>query len=92
MRHGFWPQTCVDVQALEASLLGNGEVCEEFDVDDHYVGHTSQHSPPSFRIAVDCHEGYMLLLRAGDETYVKPVWVAKALSEPNFATSSPHFR
>jgi hypothetical protein len=42
LRHGFWPQTRVDVQASKASLLGNGEVHEEFDVDDHYVGLASQ--------------------------------------------------
>jgi hypothetical protein len=71
--------------------MENGEVREEFDVNNHYVGHASQRLPPSFRIAVDCHEGYMLILRLGDETYVKPVWVAKVLSEPNFATSNPHF-
>jgi hypothetical protein len=92
LRQGFWPQTRVDVPASEARLMGNGEVREEFDVDDHYVGPASQRPPPSFRIAVDCHEGYMLILRPGDETYVKPVWVARALSEPNFTTSSPHFR
>jgi hypothetical protein len=92
LRQWFWPQTCVDVQASEARLMGNGEVREEFDVNDHYVGPASQRPPPSFRIAVDCHEGYMLILRPGDETYVKLVWVAKALSEPNFTTSSPHFR
>ena len=91
LRHGFWSQTCVYVQASEANLLGNGEVREEFDVDDHYVGHVSNHPLPSFRIAIDCHEGYMLILRSRDETCAKPVWVARALSKPNFATSSPHF-
>ena len=71
--------------------MGNEEFREEFDVDDHYVGPVSNRPPPSFRIAVDCHEGYMLILRPGDETYAKPVWVARALSKPNFATSNPHF-
>jgi hypothetical protein len=60
-------------------------------VDDHYIGHANQRPPLSFRIAVDCHEGYMLILRLGDETYVKPVWVARVLSKPKFATSSPYF-
>jgi len=91
LRHGFWPQIRVDVQASEACLLENGEVREEFDADDRYVGPASQRPPPSFRIAVDCHEGYMLILRLGDETYVKPVWVARTLFKPNFTTSSPHF-
>ena len=27
--------------AFEAMLFGNGEVCEEFNEDDHYVGPTS---------------------------------------------------
>ena len=92
LRYGFWPQTRIDVQASEASLLGNGEVCEEFDVDDHYIGPTSNRPPPSFRIALDFHEGYKFILRPGDETCAKPVWVARALSKPNFATSSRHFR
>jgi hypothetical protein len=72
--------------------LENGEVREEFDTDDHYVGPASQRPLPSFRIAVDCHEGYMLILRPWDETYVKPVWVTRALSKPKFTTSNPHFR
>ena len=46
----------------------------------HYVGPASNRPPPSFRVIVDCHEGYMLILRLGDETYVKLVWVARSLS------------
>ena len=38
--------------------------------DVHYVGPTSDHPPPSFCVAMYCHEGYMLILRLGDETYV----------------------
>ena len=92
LRHEFWPQIHVDVQALKASLLENGEVCEEFDVDDHYIGPANNRPPPSFHIAVDCHEGYMPILRPRKETYAKLVWVARALSKPNFATSNLHFR
>ena len=92
LRQGFWPQTCVNVQPSKASLLENREVREEFDVDDHYIGPASNRPPPSFHIAVDCHERYMLILHPRDETYAKLMWVARALSKPNFATSSPHFR
>ena len=73
-------------------FLRNGQVCEEFDMNDHYVEPANQRPPPSFRIVVDCHEGYMLILCPGDETYAKPVCVAKVLSKPNFATSRLHFR
>ena len=58
----------MDVPTLEARLLGNGEVREEFKEDDHYIGPTSNCSPPSFRVAVSCHEGEMVILRPRDET------------------------
>ena len=76
LRHRFWPQTHVDIQALKASLMENEEVREEFDVDNHYVEPASNHPPPSFHIAVDCHVGYMLNLHPKDETYTKLVQVA----------------
>ena len=91
LRHEFSPQTRVNVQALKACLLLNGEVRKEFDVDDHYVGLANQRLPPSFRIVVDCHENYMLILCPRNETYAKRVWMARALSKPNFAISSNHF-
>ena len=84
-------QTHVDVQASEASLFGNREVREKFDVDDHYIRLASNRPLPSFRIVVDCHEGYMLILQLGDETYAKSLWVARTLSKSIFATSSPYF-
>ena len=91
LRHRFGLQTCVDVQALEASLLGNEKVREELDVDDHYIGRANDCPPSSFFIAVYCYECYMLILRLEDDIYAKSVWVAKALSKLNFATSNLHF-
>lgn len=41
LRHGFWPQTHLDVAALQAMLLGNGEVRKEFDENAHYIGHAN---------------------------------------------------
>ena len=63
----------MDVHASEARLLDNAEVCGEFDEDDHYIGFASNCFPPSFHVAMDCHEGYMLIVRHEDETYAKPV-------------------
>jgi hypothetical protein len=77
---------------LEATrLLDNVKVCEEFHEDDHYIGPTSNHPPPSFHVVMDCHESYMLILHLGGEIYAILVWVAKTFSPPNFAISSPHF-
>ena len=58
----------------------------------HYVGPAGNRPPPSFRVVVDCHEGYMLILHLGDEKYVKLVWVARSLSQLKFGNSSPHFQ
>ena len=46
MRHNFWSQCCVDDPASNARLLGNREVCEELDKENHYVGHVDNHPRP----------------------------------------------
>ena len=58
----------------------------------HYIGPANNRPQLSFYVAVDCHEGYMLVLRLGDETYAKLVWGVRALSQANFTTSRPHFQ
>jgi hypothetical protein len=73
-------------------FFSNGDVREEFAMDEHYVGPARNRPAPSFRVGVDCHEGYLVLVRAGDEEHPKPIWLVKALSSPNFVRSSPNFR
>lgn len=52
LKHGFWPQSRVNVLPLEVGLLGN----EVFNEDDQYVGLGSNCSPPSFRVGVNCYK------------------------------------
>ena len=52
LKHGFWPQSRVNVLPLEVGLLGN----EVFNEDDQYVGLGSNCPPPSFRVGVNCYE------------------------------------
>ena len=91
LTQGFWPQSRVTVVESEAMFFNNGDVREEFAADDHYVGPARNRPAPSFRVGVDCHEGYLLLVRAGDEEHPKPIWLVKALSSPNFVPTSPNF-
>ena len=77
----FGPQCHVKVLASEVRLLGIEEVHEKFNKNAHYVGHVSNRLPLSFHVVVDCHKGYTFILRHVDETYAKPVWVARALSQ-----------
>jgi hypothetical protein len=60
--------------------------------NEHYVGLARNWPALSFRVGVDCHEGYMVLVRAGDEEYSKPIWLVKALSSSNIVRTSPNFR
>ena len=92
LKQGFWPNSRATILQSQAMYFCNGDVREEFDVDESYVGPLRDRPQPSFRVAVDCHEGYMVLLRPGDEEFPKPIWLAKALSDPNFVSTSPHFR
>jgi hypothetical protein len=62
----------------------NGDICEEFVEDKHYISPTCNRLALSFHVVVDCHEGYMVLLHARDEKYIKSLWSVKALSSPNF--------
>ena len=58
----------------------------------HYFGPACSRPQLSFHIVVDYHKYYMFVLNIGDEMYAKPIWVARALSRANFATSHPHFK
>ena len=52
--------------------FNNGDSCKEFVVDEHYIGHACNRLAPSFRVFVDCQEGYMIIVRVGDEEHPNP--------------------
>jgi hypothetical protein len=54
-------------------FINNEDVREEFDADDHYVGPAHNRSASSFRVDVDCYEGYMVLVRTRYEEHPKPI-------------------
>ena len=53
----------MDVLASEVRLLGIEEVHKKFYKNNHYVGPASVHPSLSFHVAMDCHKGYMFILR-----------------------------
>jgi hypothetical protein len=67
-------------------------VREEFVEDEPFIGPMGEQPQPSFRVARDVYEGYMLLIRPGDEVHPKLVWVALALSHPVLTSTSEHFQ
>ena len=87
---GFWPRSRVEVDAHP--FLHNGELREEHQPDDHYVGPANLRPAAAFRIADNVHEGHMLILRPQEQDIGRPIWVCRALSGPNLAITGEHPR
>ncbi|KAG0581688.1 hypothetical protein KC19_3G000300 [Ceratodon purpureus] len=88
LRDGFWPSTRVD-EILEDQYGEDGKLREEFGEDDPYVGELRARPQPSFRVARDVYEGYFLAIRPADGDS-RPVWIARALSDPNTNPEQPN--
>jgi hypothetical protein len=87
---GFWPRSRVETGAHP--FMQNGELREEHQPDDHYVGPANLRPAAAFRIADNMHEGHMLILRPQEQDVVRPIWVCRALSGPNLAVTGEHPR
>jgi hypothetical protein len=87
---GFWPRSRVAADAQP--FLQNGELREEHQPDDHYVGPANLRPTAAFRIADNVHEGHMLILRPQEQDIGRPIWVCHALSGPNLAVTGEHPR
>ena len=66
---GFWPQSRLAVVESDTMFFSNRDIHEEFVMDEHYVGPVRNWLAPSFRVGVDCHKGYMVLVRAEDKEH-----------------------
>lgn len=88
LQDGFWPSTRID-RTIEDQFTDGGDVREDYDEDDFFVGQSRDRPAPSFRVARDVYEGYFVALRPcdGDE---RPVWIARALSDPNSDLERPN--
>jgi hypothetical protein len=60
-------------------------------VDEHYVALLAIFFWLQFLCNFDFYEGYMVLVCAGDEEHLTPIWLVKTLSSPNFVPTSPIF-
>ena len=81
LQDGFWPTTRF-APALEDQFTENGNVREEYGVDDHFVGQRQDRPDQSFRVAKDLFEGYFVAIRPSDDN-TRPVWIGREMSDPN---------
>lgn len=90
LRQGFWLKSWATILQSPAMHFCNGDIREEFEAYESYINPLRVCPQPSFRGAMDCYEGHMVLLRPEHEEFFKPVWSARALSKPNFVITNPH--
>jgi hypothetical protein len=57
----------------------NENIREEFAMDEHYIGHVHNRLALSFHMVANCHEGYMVLVHAGDEEHPQANMVGESI-------------
>ena len=73
-------------------FLNTGELREDHQLDDQYVGPSKLRPTPAFRIADNVHEGHILVLRPQEQDIDRPIWVRRALYPPNLSVTGEHPR
>ena len=82
LKDRFWPTTRV-APSFEDEFTETGNVHEEYDEDKHFVSQARDCPAESFRVNRDLYEGYFLAVRPSEDDGEHPVWIARALSNPN---------
>ena len=82
LKDRFWPTTRV-AASFEDEFTETGNVREEYDEDEHFVGQARDRLVESFRVNRDLYEGYFLAVRPSEDDREHLVWIARALSNPN---------
>ena len=87
LKDGFWPTTKV-TPSFEDEFIETGNVREEYDEDEHFLGQARDRSAESFRVNRDLYEGYFVAVRPSKDDAEHPFWIARTLSNPN---SNPEY-
>lgn len=76
LTQGFWPSRRVKKLTM---LFNNRDMCEEFAMDELYVGLACNRCALSFGMPMDCYEDYLVFKHARYEEHPKTIWFMKAL-------------
>ena len=69
--------------SFEDQFTEAGDVPEEYDEDERFVGQAQDRPLESFRVNRDLCEGYFVAIRPSEEDRQRLVWIASPLSNPN---------
>ena len=90
LKDGFWPMSRVG-PSFEDQFTEAGDVREEYDEDEHFVGQARDRPLESFRVNRDLYEGYFVAICPAEEDKQHPIWIARALSNPNSNPEHPGY-
>ena len=90
LKDGFWPMSRVG-PSFEDQFTEAGDVREEYDEDEHFVGQARDLPLESFQVNRDLYEGYFVAICPFEEDKQRPVWIARALSNPNSNPEHPGY-
>ena len=88
LENGFWP-TSRFAPRFDDQFTTDGDIREEYEEDDHFVGQVRDRLQPSFRVSRDLYAGYFVAIRPEDGD-LRPVWIARATSDPNSDRERPN--
>ena len=71
LKDGFWPTTRVAL-SFEDEFTETGNVWEEYDEDEHFVGQAHDRLAESFRVNWDLYEGYFMAVRPSEDDAEHP--------------------
>ena len=81
LQDGFWLESRI-ASVHEDEFIEDGNVCKEYNEDDHFVGQRQDRLAPSFRVLRDVCEDYFVAVWLSDGDS-HPVWIVQAKSDPN---------
>ena len=81
LKDGFWPTRVAP--SFEDEFTKTGNVREEYDEDEHFVGQARDRLGESFRVNRDLYEGYFVAVKPSKDDAEHPFWIARALLNSN---------
>ena len=88
LKDGFWPTTRV-APSFEDEFMETSNLHEEYDEDEHFISQAHNRLAESVRVNWDLNEGYFVTVRPFEDDSKHPLWIARALSNPNLNPEHP---
>ena len=82
LKDGFWPTIRI-APSFEDEFMETSILHEEYDEDKHFIGQAHNRFAKSVRVNRNLNEGYFVTVRPSEDDTKHPVWIARALSNPN---------